>query len=156
MRLPIAFAIICPIAIRYSPFAAVFGSVKPRPPNLLPFSSVCPRECSKTNHATGFSQWLMTNFLSAEFIRRLESRWLEGRVPARPNFKRQRRNAALRSNGFCESVQEHCPPEELFANRLFAIRRRFWLGKTSPSQFPCPVSPVPCPALSRWLRKQAC
>jgi len=32
---------------------------------------VNPQEvCSKTIHATGFSQWLMTNFLSAEFIRR--------------------------------------------------------------------------------------
>jgi len=27
--------------------------------------------CSKTKHATGFSQWLMTGLLSAEFIRRL-------------------------------------------------------------------------------------
>jgi len=28
------------------------------------------RVCSKIAHATGFSQWLMTKFLSAEFIRR--------------------------------------------------------------------------------------
>jgi hypothetical protein len=27
-----------------------------------------------TNHATGFSQWLMTNMMSAEFIRRLGER----------------------------------------------------------------------------------
>ena len=27
-------------------------------------------ECSKITHATSFSQWLMTNFKSAEFIRR--------------------------------------------------------------------------------------
>jgi hypothetical protein len=29
------------------------------------------REPSKIAHATGFSQWLMTDFMSAEFIRRL-------------------------------------------------------------------------------------
>jgi hypothetical protein len=34
-------------------------------------------------HATGFSQWLMTNFISADFIPR---KILEGTAPAVPKF----------------------------------------------------------------------
>ncbi len=41
------------------------------------------KECPKTFHATGFSQWLMTNFISAEFIRR---KILEGTATAVPKF----------------------------------------------------------------------
>jgi hypothetical protein len=41
------------------------------------------RECLETFHATGFSQWLMTNFMSAEFIRR---KILEGASPDATNF----------------------------------------------------------------------
>ena len=58
------------------------------------------------------------------------------------------------------AVQEHCPPEKLFAIRhsLFATRCRFWLGRSLalPLHFvprpashdpfrSCPVSLVPCP-----------
>jgi hypothetical protein len=71
-------------------------------------------------HATGFSQWLMTKFLSAEFIRR---KTLEGASPDAPNFL---------------AVREHCPPENsLLATRCFkgdglqnlpAVVTIFWLG----------------------------
>jgi hypothetical protein len=36
-------------------------------------SAGCKKLFNCPIHATGFSQWLMTNFLSAEFIRRLGS-----------------------------------------------------------------------------------
>jgi len=76
------------------------------------------RECLETFHATGFSQWLMTNLLSAEFIRR---KILEGASPDAPNFS---------------AVREHCPPEN---HSLFATRHSlpFWLKsvatKTKPA-----------------------
>jgi hypothetical protein len=51
------------------------------------------RECLETFHATGFSQWLMTNFfLSTEFIRR---KILEGASPDAPKIFRQCGSTAL-------------------------------------------------------------
>ena len=49
-------------------------------------------------HATGFSQWLMTKFLSAEFIRRLRVFDFRVVLPHDRNFGRQRRSAALQKN----------------------------------------------------------
>ena len=49
----------------------------------------CPagrRKCEsvlKLFHTTGFSQWLMTNFISADFLQR---KILEGTAPAVPKF----------------------------------------------------------------------
>jgi hypothetical protein len=50
------------------------------------------RECLETFYATGFSQWLMTNFMSAEFIRR---KILEGASPDAPKIFRQCGSTAL-------------------------------------------------------------
>jgi len=57
------------------------------------------RAFSETIHATGFSQWLMTEFLSAEFIRRLEI--LVSVSPFYPDLPICRRVLAR---------QEPCPP----------------------------------------------
>ena len=70
-------------------------------------------------HGTGFSQWLVTNFMSAEFIRR--KFW---------------RAHLLMCRKF-SAVQEHCPPEKPFANRYspFATRYRFGSAGASSSHF---------------------
>jgi len=66
--------------------------------------SIAPRECSKIAHATGFRQWLMTNFfLSAESIRRLG-----GQTYGKPKIRCEVQ--LLRAEIF-SAVQEHCPPE---------------------------------------------
>jgi hypothetical protein len=38
------------------------------------FSHLKLGACPETNYVIGFNQWLMTDFLSAEFIRRLRGR----------------------------------------------------------------------------------
>ncbi|MFA0735649.1 MAG: hypothetical protein OGMRLDGQ_002149, partial [Candidatus Fervidibacter sp.] len=61
---------------------AKFERVKGLNSLLHPSSTPCA-QVVKTAHATGFSQWLMTNLLSTEFIRR---KILEGASPDAPNF----------------------------------------------------------------------
>jgi hypothetical protein len=64
------------------PDRAKFERVKRQDSLLHPSSTPCA-QVVKTAHATGFSQWLMTNLLSTEFIRR---KILEGASPDAPNF----------------------------------------------------------------------
>jgi hypothetical protein len=89
-----------PFTIRHSLLAFVSARQEPRPPNSVPLPSRVPRLLSRSKsalnfcvinyglksvawfafalpsaiHATGFSQWLMTKFLSVEFIRHLGGR----------------------------------------------------------------------------------
>ncbi len=91
------------------------------------FSHDDNRECSKTLHATGFSQWLMTKFLSAEFIRHLV--FVNWRVvlPHDRNF-RQCSSTAL---------------QKTIRQSLLANRCRFGSAGASPSHFPRPSPLAP-------------
>jgi hypothetical protein len=73
------------------PDRAKFERVKGLNSLLHPSSTPCA-QVVKTAHATGFSQWLMTNLLSTEFIRR---KILEGASPDAPKIFRQCGSTAL-------------------------------------------------------------
>jgi hypothetical protein len=88
-------------------------------------SEVVRRLFNCSIHATIFSQWLMTDLMSAEFIRR---KILEGAFPDAPRIFRQCRSTALQKN--------HSP---------FAIRH-WLLSVVSARQDPRPpIFPVPRP-----------
>ena len=80
-----------------------------------------------TIHVTGFSQWLMTKFLSAEFIRRFGSFDWRVMLPHDRDFKRQCRNTTLQKKTIRHS---------LLAVRQspIAIRCRFGSAVASPSR----------------------
>jgi hypothetical protein len=70
-------------------------------------------------HATVFSQWLMTDLMSAEFIRR---KILEGASPHVPRIFRQCRSTALQKNHL--SIATHLSS---FTIRQSLIASRHWL-----------------------------
>ncbi|MCC6038444.1 MAG: hypothetical protein LM632_09610 [Armatimonadetes bacterium] len=90
-------------------------------------------------HATVFSQWLMTDLMSAEFIRR---KILEGASPDVPRIFRQCRSTALQKNH--SSIATHLSS---FTIRQSLIASRHWLlAVVSARQKPRPPNfPVPRP-----------
>jgi len=77
-------------------------------------------------YATGFSQWLMTNFSE----RRIHS--------AFENFAWM---VVLLHDREFSAAREHCPPEKTIRHSLLAIRHRFRLGRSL--AFPiCPPTEV--------------